>query len=72
MHGIYETESLFYLALLDGTLDLARNIHDRVTVLRVHPEIFGVGSHFSFLLILIKSETQEKIKYFYTLMAGER
>ena len=45
MHRVDETETFFNLAFIDGFIDLRRNVHDRVSVLRVHPEIFGVGFH---------------------------
>ena len=45
MHRVDKTQTLFYLALLDSILNLRRNVDDVIAVLRVEPEIMGVGFH---------------------------
>ena len=45
MHSIDQTQTFLNAAFGHRRLDFARDIDDRVAVLRVHPEVFGVGFH---------------------------
>ena len=45
VHRIHEAQTFFYAALLDRGGDIGRDIDYRVPILRIHPEIFGVGFH---------------------------
>ena len=45
MHGVDKTEPFFHAALLHRRLNLAGDIYEVIALLRVHPEVFGVGFH---------------------------
>jgi hypothetical protein len=48
VHRVYQAQPFFHAAFSDRRLDLARDIHNRVAFLCIHPDIFGVGSHLYF------------------------
>jgi len=45
MHSVDQSQSFFHAAFPDGILDGISDIDDRVSVLRVHPEILGMRLH---------------------------